>query len=61
MNTAVHTSTAQQPYFAFFAQPAPCMVDNKLPTVDGEESDLLLLHVEGREDPLDPMSPGGVP
>ncbi|MPC67784.1 hypothetical protein E2C01_061968 [Portunus trituberculatus] len=45
MNTAVHTSTAQQPYFAFFAR----MVGNKLPTVDSEESDLDIAHRVIRE------------
>ncbi len=40
MNAAVHTSTAQQPYFAFFSRPAPRVVDTRLPTITGEEDDI---------------------
>ncbi len=40
MNAAVHTSTAQQPYFAFFSRPAPRVVGTRLPTITGEEDDI---------------------
>ncbi len=33
MNAAVHTSTAQHPYFAFFPRPAPRVVGTRLPTI----------------------------
>ncbi len=39
-NAAVHTSTAQQPYFAFFSRPAPRVVGTRLPTITGEEDDI---------------------
>ena len=39
MNAAVHTSIAQQPYFAFFSRHAPRLVGTRLPTVDGEVDD----------------------
>lgn len=39
MNAAVHTSIAQQPYFAFFSRHAPRVVGTRLPGVDGEEED----------------------
>ncbi len=37
MNAAVQSSTAQQPYFAFFSRPAPRVVGTRLPTVTGED------------------------
>ncbi len=40
MNAAVHTSTAQQPYFAFFSRPAPRVVSTRLPTITDEEDDI---------------------
>ncbi len=40
MNAAVHTSIAQQPYFAFFSRPAPRSVGTRLPTITGEEDDI---------------------
>lgn len=40
MNAAVHTSIAQQPFFAFFSRHAPRVVGARLPTVDGDENDV---------------------
>ncbi len=40
MNAVVHTSTTQQPYFAFFLRPAPRAVGMRLPTVTSEEDDI---------------------
>ncbi len=40
MNAAVHTSTAQQIYFAFFSRPAPRVMGMRLPTLTGEEDDI---------------------
>ncbi len=40
MNAAVHTSTAQQPYFAFFSRTAPRVVGTGLPTLTCEEDDI---------------------
>jgi len=42
MNAAVHTSIAQQPYFAFFSRHAPRLVGTRLPTIDSEEDDLVI-------------------
>lgn len=44
MNTAVHTSTDQQPYYAFFSRHAPRTVGMRLPSVDGEEDDVSIAH-----------------
>ncbi len=35
MNTAVHTTTGQQPYFAFFSRHPPRLINLELPSVDG--------------------------
>ncbi len=40
MNAAVHTSIAQQPFFAFFSRHAPRVVGARLPAVDGDEQDV---------------------
>ncbi len=40
MNVAVHTSTSQQLYFAFFSRPAPRVVGTRLPTITGGENDI---------------------
>ncbi len=40
MNAAVHTSTAQQSYFAFFSRSTPRVVGTRLPTITGEEDDI---------------------
>ena len=37
LNQSVHTSTAQQPYFAFFSRYAPRTTTGHLPEVEGEE------------------------
>ena len=44
MNAAVHTSTAQQPYYAFFSRHAPRTVGSRLPDVEGGEDDLAIAH-----------------
>lgn len=44
MNTAVHTSTAQQPYFAFFSRHAPRTVGMRLPVIDGDEDEISIAH-----------------
>ena len=44
MNAAVHTSTAQQPYYAFFSRHAPRTVGTTLPTVKGEKDDIADAH-----------------
>ncbi len=48
MNTAVHTSTAQQPYYAF-SRHAPRTVGMRLPSVDWEEDDVSVAHSIIRE------------
>ncbi len=40
MNQAVHTSTGQQPYFAFFSRHPPRLVSTSLPSVDDEADKL---------------------
>ncbi len=42
MNATVHTSTAQQLYFAFLSRPTPREVGIRLPTITGEEDDISL-------------------
>ena len=37
LNQSVHTSTAQQPYFAFFSRYAPRLAAGPLPEVEGDE------------------------
>ncbi|KAG0714265.1 Transposon Tf2-9 polyprotein [Chionoecetes opilio] len=49
MNQAVHTSTGQQPYFAFFSRHAPRLVGAALPDVEGEQDDMDVAHALIRE------------
>ncbi len=44
MNQAVHTSTGQQPYFAFFSRHPTSLVSASLPSVDGEADELAETH-----------------
>ncbi len=44
MNQAVHASTGQQPYFAFFSRHPPRLVSATLPSVDGGDEDLVEAH-----------------
>ncbi|KAG0700809.1 hypothetical protein GWK47_025451 [Chionoecetes opilio] len=48
-NQAVHTSTGQQPYFAFFSRHAPRLVGTSLPGVEGEQDDMDVAHALIRE------------
>ena len=45
MNQAVHTSTGQQPYFAFFSRYPPRLVSATLPSILGTEDELSEAHV----------------
>ncbi len=49
MNQAVHTSTGQQPYFAYFSRHPPRLVSASLPSVDGEADELAKAHALVRE------------
>ncbi len=44
MNQTEHTSTGQQPYFAFFSRHPPRLVSATLPSVDGGDEDLVEVH-----------------
>ncbi len=44
MNQAVHTSTGQQFFFAFFSRHPPRLVGAPLPSTDGEEDDMAIVH-----------------
>ncbi len=48
-NQAVHTSTGQQPYFAFFSRYPPRLVSASLPFVDGAADELAEAHAQVRE------------
>lgn len=43
MNQAMHTTTGQQPYFAFFSRHPPWLAGAALPTVEGEEDEMVEL------------------
>ncbi len=49
MNQAVHTSTGQQPYFAFFSRYPPRLLSAALPSVDGAADELAESHALVRE------------
>ncbi len=49
MNQAIHTSTGQQPYFAFFSRHPPRLAEAALPSIDGDEDDLTAAHALIRE------------
>ncbi len=49
MNQAVHPSTGQQPYFAFFSRHPPRLVSASLTSVDGEADELAKAHALVRE------------
>ena len=44
MNQASHTSTGQQPYFAFFSRHPPRLARSALPTVDGDQDEMAAAH-----------------
>ncbi len=49
MNQEVHTSTGQQPYFAFFSRHLPRLISASLPSLDGEADELAEAHALVRE------------
>jgi len=49
MNSAVHTSTGHQPFYAFFSRHAPRLAGMRLPATDGEEDDVAAAHQNIRD------------
>ncbi len=49
LNLAVHTTTGEQPYFAFFSRRPPCQVGVRLPEIEGTEEGIAEAHaISGR-------------